>query len=122
MQQGGFVGEVDGDAGGGARVHMGREGRQLFPAESRRDKVAIASAYQAWNAPELDEARTHILRNGIGDPPWSRTNDAGQPDAHAGVLQQKDGEALVAGGGLRFRGGVAGGGLTSGPSVPTKGV
>ena len=85
--------------------------RQLYSAESRRDKNVIAAATAKWKTNTNGNARAKLLGNGISRPTWAgATNDAQPQGKPARLRRGRDSDDT--GGGLRFRGrDGAGGGL-----------
>lgn len=93
--------------------------RQLYPAESRRDKNVLAKAKATWKNNSDANARKAILRSGISSPTWAGAGNDGQSQILAGGTG-KAGNSPKSGGGVLPRSGAAGrrgsgGGLNAAP-------
>ncbi len=87
--------------------------RQLYPAESRRDKNVIAASKQTWQNHPHGQARKLLLGRGISSPTWARTSHDGKP-AGVSKVPRKTGNGPQSGGGLLFGGGTDGRGGING--------
>jgi hypothetical protein len=92
--------------------------RQLYSAESRRDKNVVAAAAKTWKINTNARARTQLLGKGISSPSWARATNDEQPQGKPAKAGRK-GDSDDTRRGLRFRGpDRAPGGLDqAGPSV-----
>ena len=77
--------------------------RQLYSAESRRDKNVVAAAANTWKINTNARARTQLLGKGISSPSWARATNDEQPQGKPTKAGRK-GDSDDTRGSLRFRG------------------